>query len=108
MAESMADLAESTGASIRVQVCYALPDHAFLRAVALPPGATLEQAVRESGLLRERPEIDMATCTVGVYAKKKTLATVLRDGDRVEVYRPLQADPKDARRRRAGSKPAKT
>ena len=93
--------------SIAVQVCYALPDAAFLRVLSLPAGSTLRQAVEQSGVLQQHPEIDLAINMVGIYGKKKTLDTVLRAQDRVEVYRPLQADPKEARRRRAGGKAAK-
>ena len=94
-----------------VQTCAlpisALPDTAFLHALSLPAGSTLQQALEQSGLLRQHPEIDLAVNLVGIHGKKKTLDTVLRAQDRVEVYRPLQADPKEARRRRAGSKGAK-
>lgn len=92
--------------SIAVQVCYALPDRAFLSDLSLPAGSTLRQAIEHSGLLLAHPEIDLALNMVGIYSKKKTLDTVLRQHDRVEVYRPLQADPKEARRRRASGKPA--
>jgi len=92
--------------AITVQVCHALPDSAFLRTVELPAGATVEQAIRASGLLEVHAQIDLAINQVGIYGKKKKLDTVLRAHDRVEVYRPLQADPKDARRRRAGGKAA--
>jgi putative ubiquitin-RnfH superfamily antitoxin RatB of RatAB toxin-antitoxin module len=85
--------------TIHVQVCYATPTSVFLRDVTLQQGATLEQAVKQSGLLQEVPEVDLATMQVGIYAKKKTLDTVLREHDRVEIYRPLIADPKNARRR---------
>lgn len=91
---------------ITVQVCHALPDSAFLCSVELPAGATVEQAIRASGLLQKHTGIDLAVNQVGIYGKKKKLDTVLRAHDRVEVYRPLQADPKDARRRRAGGKAA--
>jgi uncharacterized protein len=85
---------------IHVQVCYARPDQHFLRDLTVEAGTTLEQAVRLSGVLQAWPEIDLATMAVGIYAKKMTLATVLREHDRVELYRPLIADPKHARRRR--------
>lgn len=93
---------------IEVQVCHALPDTAFLRTVRLPAGSTVRQAVEQSGVLEQYPDIDLAVNLVGIYGKKKTLDTVLRQHDRVEVYRPLQADPKEARRRRAGNKDAKS
>jgi len=91
---------------IIVQVCHALPDSVFLQAVELPAGATVEQAIRASGLLEVHAEVDLAVNQVGIFGKKKKLDTVLRALDRVEVYRPLQADPKEARRRRAGGKAA--
>ena len=83
-----------------VEVCYASDAVQFLRALRVPAGTTIEQAIAISGVLQEAPEIDPATMQVGIYAKKKTLDTVLREHDRVEIYRPLIADPKHARRRR--------
>jgi putative ubiquitin-RnfH superfamily antitoxin RatB of RatAB toxin-antitoxin module len=71
------------------------------------PGTTIGQAIEQSGVLTEFPDINLATQPVGVYAKKKTLDTVLRERDRIEIYRPLVADPKDSRRRRAAKKDAK-
>lgn len=94
-------------ASIEVQVCHALPDSSFLRSLTVPAGTTLGQALEQSGVLREFPGIDLAVNMVGIYGKKKSLDTVLREHDRIEVYRPLQADPKEARRRRASGKPLK-
>ena len=94
-------------ASIEVQVCHALPDSSFLRSLTVPAGTTLGQALEQSGLLQEMPGIDLAVNLVGIYGKKKSLDTVLREHDRIEVYRPLQADPKEARRRRASGKPVK-
>ena len=94
-------------AAIEVQVCYALPDSSFLRSLSVPAGTTIEQAVAQSGLLQAIPGIDLAVNMVGIYGKRKPLDSVLHEHDRVEVYRPLQADPKEARRRRASGKPAK-
>ncbi|NRR31721.1 RnfH family protein [Oxalobacteraceae bacterium] len=85
---------------IAVQVCYATPELQFLRDLSVAVGTTLEQAVAQSGLLAEVPGLDLGTLAMGIYAKKKTLDTVLREHDRVELYRPLIADPKNARRRR--------
>jgi putative ubiquitin-RnfH superfamily antitoxin RatB of RatAB toxin-antitoxin module len=99
MAEKMAEAAQ-----IAVQVCYATPDAEFLRDLRLDAGCTLRQAVEASGLLALIDDIELATAAVGIYGKKKTLDTVLREHDRVEIYRPLQADPKEARRRRAHAK----
>jgi putative ubiquitin-RnfH superfamily antitoxin RatB of RatAB toxin-antitoxin module len=86
---------------INIQVCYASNALQFLRALRVDAGTTLEQAIALSGVLQAAPEIDLATMAVGIYAKKKTLDTVLREHDRVEIYRPLIADPKNARRRRS-------
>jgi putative ubiquitin-RnfH superfamily antitoxin RatB of RatAB toxin-antitoxin module len=91
-------------ADIRVQVCYPSSPQPWLRDVTLPEGGTLRDALDASGI--DVPGLDLATCPVGVFGKKKTLDTVLREGDRVEIYRPLVADPKDARRRRVGKKAA--
>lgn len=91
-------------ADIRVQVCYARPDMQFLRDLELPHGATLRVAVEQSGVLQAAPEIDLATSRVGIYGKLKALDTVLREHDRVEIYRPLTADPKESRRKRAVKK----
>ena len=85
---------------LNVQVCYASEAVQFLRALQVDAGTTLEQAVRLSGVLDAAPEIDLDKMVVGIYAKKKTLDTVLREHDRVEIYRPLIAEPKNARRRR--------
>jgi putative ubiquitin-RnfH superfamily antitoxin RatB of RatAB toxin-antitoxin module len=69
-------------------------------------GTTIGQAIERSGVLAEFPEIDLGTQPVGIYAKKKPLDTVLRERDRIEIYRPLVADPKDSRRKRAARKDA--
>lgn len=91
-------------ADVRVQVCYARPDAQFLREVSVPAGAVLQQAVEQSGVLQHAPEIDLSVFRVGIFGKLKTLDTVLRAQDRIEIYRPLVADPKDSRRRRAVKK----
>ncbi len=89
---------------VRVQVCHALPSDAFLETLLLPAGATLAQAIAASGLAARFPALDLAQAKVGIFGKLKTPDTVLRDGDRIEVYRPLLADPKESRRRRARHK----
>ena len=89
--------------SIRVEVAYARPGAAIIRRLQLEAGCTLLEAVSVSGLLRDCPEIDLSRDRVGIFGRLARPDTVLRDGDRVEVYRPLTADPKEARRRRAGS-----
>ena len=91
-------------ADIRVQVCYARPDMQILRELLVPEGASLQAAIEQSAVLNDVPEVVLTTCRVGIHGKLKTLETALRDGDRVEIYRPLLADPKDSRRKRAATK----
>ena len=86
---------------LRVEVAYARPDVQVLEPLILPPGATVEAAIRASGLLERFPEIDLARDGAGIFSRPVALDAPLRDGDRVEIYRPLQADPKDLRRQRA-------
>jgi putative ubiquitin-RnfH superfamily antitoxin RatB of RatAB toxin-antitoxin module len=90
--------------SLKVEVCYANGPLVFLRALSVPAGATVAHAIEQSGVQVAAPEIDLASCRIGVYGKLKTLDTALREHDRIEIYRPLQADPKDARRKRVKSK----
>ncbi|MGF6778681.1 putative ubiquitin-RnfH superfamily antitoxin RatB of RatAB toxin-antitoxin module [Paraburkholderia sp. GAS334] len=87
-------------AMLSIEVCYALPDTQTLIAVELPEGATLQQAIDASGILQRHPEIDLAALKTGVFGKVKPLDTVLAQHDRVEIYRPLIVDPKEARQRR--------
>ena len=89
-----------------VQVCYAVPLQEFLAPMQVAPGTTVGQAIEQSGVLQAFPEINLVTQPVGIYGKKKALDTVLREHDRIEIYRALVADPKDSRRRRAAKKEA--
>ncbi|MDA3135199.1 RnfH family protein [Atlantibacter subterranea] len=88
-------------AKIAVEVAYALPEKQYLRRVTLEEGATVEQAIHASGLLALRTDINLAKNKVGIYSRPVKLTDVLSDGDRVEIYRPLIADPKELRRQRA-------
>ncbi len=85
---------------MQVSVAYALPERQTVLAVTLPEGATLEEALRRSGILALYPEVDLARQPVGVSGRVRPLSTVLKAGDRVEIYRPRLADPKAARRSR--------
>lgn len=85
--------------ALRVEVVYALHGRQVLRALLLPEGSIVGDAVRASGLLEEYPEID-PKC-VGIYGRRVEAGEVLRDRDRVELYRPLSADPREIRRKRA-------
>jgi len=94
--------------TVRVQVCCALLEQHFLRELHMHAGATIAQAIQDSKLLEQLPHIDLAQQRVGIFGKLKTMDTVVREGDRIEIYRALQADPKETRRRRAAHrKPAK-
>ncbi|HRE17939.1 MAG TPA: RnfH family protein [Rhodocyclaceae bacterium] len=86
---------------IDVEVCYALPDRQALVKIRLPSGGTVRQAIEASGLLEKFPEIDLAKNKLGVFAKLSKPDAPLRDRDRVEIYRPLIADPKEVRKQRA-------
>lgn len=87
--------------SIQVEIAYAKPARQELVELKLPSGSTIQQAVEASGLLQRHPEIELAKAKVGIYGKLARLDTALRDKDRVEIYRPLIADPKEVRKQRA-------
>jgi putative ubiquitin-RnfH superfamily antitoxin RatB of RatAB toxin-antitoxin module len=89
---------------LQVYVVYATPQSEFIRPLRVGAGTTVGQAIEASGVLASFPEINLVTQPVGIYGKKKTLETLLRDRDRVEIYRALVADPKDSRRKRAAKK----
>jgi putative ubiquitin-RnfH superfamily antitoxin RatB of RatAB toxin-antitoxin module len=86
---------------IEVEVVYATAARQAVKRVRLADGSPLQAAIRASGLLEEFPEIDLRVNRVGIYGEPAALDTVLSGGDRVEIYRPLTADPKATRRRRA-------
>lgn len=89
--------------TILVAVAYAPPGKPMHRHLRLASGSTVGDAIRACGLLAQCPAIDLNCNRVGIYGRLVQLDTPLRDGDRVEIYRPLIADPKEARRRRAAS-----
>lgn len=86
---------------ILVEVAYARPERQLILPLEASPGITAEQAILSSGILDEFPEIDLDEQKIGVFGKMASRDTVLNDGDRVEIYRTLIADPKEARRKRA-------
>lgn len=85
---------------INVEVAYATPERQVIIAVTLPAGGTAEQAIQASGILRQFAEIDLSRQKIGIFASVCRLDQMLADGDRVEIYRPLQQNPMDARRGR--------
>lgn len=86
---------------LHVTVVYCAPGCEDLSEVALPAGATVGDAVAACGVLERRPEIGAVAPDVGIWGRPCGLAQPLEDGDRVEIYRPLTVDPKEARRVRA-------
>jgi uncharacterized protein len=86
--------------AISVEVVYALPEAADTARLRLASGATAGDAIRAAGMLERHPEIDPAMLRIGIFGAIVSSGHVLRDGDRVEIYRPLRLDPKEARRRR--------
>ena len=96
------------GQPMRVTVVYSpAPRQAREWVVALPAGATVLQALRASGIVEEFPLLDLDAAAVGVWGQRAPAGQLLREGDRVEVYRPLRVDPKVARRERFRSQGAR-
>ena len=89
--------------SINIEVAYALPEKQIIRAVNVDAGTTIGAAIVQSGIMMDFPELDsqLEDAKVGIFGKAAAMTTVLSDGDRVEIYRALIADPKEVRRRRA-------
>ncbi len=86
---------------IMIEVSYALPDTQVIIPLKVSSGTTIEQAIKQSGVLLTFPEIDLAINKVGIFSKLGKLDRVLREKDRVEIYRKLIADPKEVRKQRA-------
>jgi putative ubiquitin-RnfH superfamily antitoxin RatB of RatAB toxin-antitoxin module len=86
--------------TVDIQVCYALSESVTIIELRLPRHSTILSALNASQIFIKHPEIDIQISKVGIFGKLKTLETILRQGDRVEIYRPLTVDPMVARRRR--------
>jgi len=91
----------SSSESVRVEVAYARPEEQVVIALEVEKGTSARDAVLRSGILERFPEIDLDANKIGIFGKLTKPDTALRPGDRVEIYRPLLADPKEVRRRRA-------
>jgi hypothetical protein len=85
---------------IRVEVVYALPEAQTLWVCKLAPTSCVRDAIEQSGVLQAHPALVIDTASVGIFGRLCSLGDPVHDGDRVEIYRPLRADPKEARRRR--------
>ena len=93
--------AQVTNKQIQIEVVYGLPDKQELLTLPVIEGATIEQAIIESGITDIFSEIDLSVHKVGVWNRAAKLSDILQDLDRIEIYRPLIADPKEVRKRRA-------
>ena len=89
------------GDAIDVEVAYALSAHQYVVSVRVAAGTQVADAIRQSGILQEFPEIDLATAKLGIFSRRVDAHDVVSDGDRIEIYRPLLVDPKTVRRLRA-------
>lgn len=86
---------------VNVEVAYAKPDEQVIVVLAIPEGATVDAAIKASGLLERFPEIALSEINAGIFGVACKLDQLVREGDRIEIYRPLRHDPKEARRQRA-------
>jgi len=86
---------------IDIEVAYAQPDSQIIIEVTVSQDTTIEEAIKHSGILDQYPEIDLAVNKVGVFGKQAKLASTMRAGERIEIYRALIADPKAVRKARA-------
>ncbi|WOI39333.1 RnfH family protein [Alteromonas sp. CI.11.F.A3] len=86
---------------MNIEVAYALPTKQSLVDVAIKEGATVEEVIQASNLLNEYPDIDLSSTKVGIWSRVVKLRDTVKAGDRIEIYRPLIADPKEIRKRRA-------
>ena len=91
----------------KIEVAYALLERQFLKSLDVKLGASVSEAINLSGVLEEFPEINLDINPVGIYSKKVTLDSVVKNGDRIEIYRALRVSPKEARRLRAKKKKSK-
>ncbi|PCI07805.1 MAG: RnfH family protein [Gammaproteobacteria bacterium] len=86
---------------INVEVAYATPEKQVIRILKVDTGETVAAAIEQSGITLDFPALVLENAKVGLFGKITTMTTVLSEGDRVEIYRPLIADPKEVRRKRA-------
>jgi len=96
---------DSGPAAIRVEVAYATPGKQKVLSLEVPATCSVGEAIRLSGIEDEFPDMAVDPNAVGIFSRKVSLEQRLSEGDRVEIYRPLLADPKEVRRKRARQKP---
>ena len=95
---------ETMPEEILVEVAYALPEEQVIISIKVPTKFNVKQAIEKSGIQKKFPSIDLSKNKVGIFGKKTTLDHLLKDKDRIEIYRPLILDPKEMRRKRAARK----
>jgi uncharacterized protein len=100
-------MADGRRPTIEVEIVYALPDEQFTQTLRVPAGTTIGQAIDQSDLVVRYPELSPASAVVGIFGRRAEASSVLHEFDRIEIYRPLIADPKQTRRARA-RRPAKS
>lgn len=91
---------------IQVEVLYAYPDRYFLKKLTLDSATTIQNVILQSGVLQKHTEIDLRENKVGIFSRLAKLTDLVENGDRIEIYRPLIADPKEIRRKRAETQKA--
>jgi len=96
-----------SGHLLKVEVVYALLENQFVKSLDVKPDLSVVEVIKLSGVLEEFPEINLDINPVGIYSKKVTLDSVVKNGDRIEIYRALLVSPKEARRLRAKKKKSK-
>ncbi|MGB2080136.1 MAG: RnfH family protein, partial [Vibrio sp.] len=97
----MSDVAENQNQILHVEVVYPLPHEQKVFTLAVRPNMSVEAIIQESGVLEQYPEIDLSKNKVGIFSRNVKLDSLVQDKDRIEIYRPLLADPKEIRRKRA-------
>ncbi len=88
---------------LQVEVVFATPEHQALISLSLPPGSSVEDAIRESRIPEQFPSLDLSALEVGIWGRVVARGQVLQAGDRIEIYRPLEMDPREARRQLAAA-----
>jgi hypothetical protein len=102
MADKAENMMQLSGRDmLNIEVVYALPARQDVIRIQLPSGSTVQDAIAQSDILARHPEIDLAQSKLGIFAKLVKPDALLRDRDRVEIYRPLIADPKEVRKQQA-------
>lgn len=86
---------------ITITICYATPEKQVLITLEVEKSCTIDMAIKRSSIMQQCPEIKLSDCTVGIFGQRVRLDSNVQMGDRIEIYRPLTLDPKEARRVRA-------